>query len=141
MKSVDEVFNWLIKNSYYYRILYDCNSIKEMCERYIDKTDDISVRVGLYYTPPFHVPLEDFLKFMETKKYSYKKLLKPIVDAKLIRIIECNDKIWDSGEGLVQDSQGKRFVRYWLNKPIHDEEGEGYCRDSYTYCGEPVELP
>jgi hypothetical protein len=76
-----------------------------MCHNYLNGSEPESLEVSVSYIADFHVPLQAFLDFMGAKKYSYKKLLKPVVDEGLIHIEGENPaREWDEVTGLVIDN-------------------------------------
>ena len=129
MKTVDEIFNFLIRNAVYYEIKYSDDDIKKMAKDYLSGEDDISLKVLIEYVPGFHVKEDDFLTFLGEVKFSYKTMLKPLVDAKLISIsgnicysgennpynTESYRKIFDETIGTVRDPEtNKSYIRFWL---------------------------
>lgn len=120
MKTPDEIFNWLVRNSEYYNRKISDEEIKDYLKKSASDNEAeqadalISLLVYCNYVVPFHVKLEEYMNFVApNEEYSYASHLKPLVDAGLINVINPNSS--DKCTGIVCDySTSTSLVRYWI---------------------------
>lgn len=127
MKTTNEIFDFLVRNAVYDKKTYHLDSkMTTLAQDFIDGEDDISLQAHLEYIPPFHVDLDAFLLFAEENEYSYKTMLKPLVDEKLISIV--GDGCYQEGDPYNTDAyqiafdqtiglvsvKNRKYIRFWL---------------------------
>ena len=131
MKTTDEIFNWLTRNSSYYVNRKSNEDIEKLIAE--SKQDDgITLHVAVNYVPAFHAKLEDFVAFIG-EPYSFKKHLLPLIDAGLIACSGYSrdgfysttsyKRAFDGVWGLVKFFEtGESFVQWWLGGDPNEVE-------------------
>lgn len=119
-RSSEEIFNFLVRNSFYEPPTYNTKDVKKMVENY--KKDPYTLQVAVSYVPSFYCPVEKLVEFIG-EEYSFSKHIFPLIKQKLISCAGWEHmnveeaKLWDGHLGLVKNYQkDKSFFRFWLGR-------------------------
>ena len=126
MVNPDELFNWMVRNCFYYESKTTDEEIEKAANDFISGEDKISLKCFVEYIRPFHIEQEKFEKFVG-EKYSFEKHLLPLIKLNLITShnLYYDDfygtpeyrKIFDKTTGLVRDYKTEQsFVRFYIEK-------------------------
>lgn len=126
MKTSNEIFDWLVRNSKYNHVEKTEADLEKLIAE--NTQDGVTLLCAVNRIPDFHADYDAFVAFVK-EPYSFKKHILPLIELGLISCTgysvdehnyygtETYKKILDTTWGLVKDYKtGKSFVRYWLGK-------------------------